>query len=46
MFVILRIMTLPTRVSGVEDNGVLAGLDDGDMEASLDTLQRMAQRYD
>ncbi len=30
---------------GVEDNGVCAGLNDADLEASLATLRTMAQRY-
>ena len=29
---------------GVEDNGILAGLTDSDLEASLATVHRMAQR--
>ena len=29
---------------GVEDSGLLAGLTDDELSASLDTLQRMAQR--
>jgi len=30
---------------GVEDNGMLAGLRDAEMKASLDTLKTMADRY-
>lgn len=31
---------------GVEDNGILAGLTDTEMQASLHTLGRMAHRYE
>ena len=30
---------------GVEDNGMLVGLSQEDMKASLHTLQRMAEKY-
>lgn len=30
---------------GVEDNGLLVGLSEGDMRASLKTLRRMAEKY-
>ncbi len=30
---------------GVEDNGLLVGLSEEDMKASLKTLRRMAEKY-
>ena len=30
---------------GVADSGLLAGLDEADLKASLDTLKRMADKY-
>ena len=30
---------------GVEDNGILTGLNEADMQASLSTLEKMATRY-
>lgn len=30
---------------GVEDNGLLVGLTDNDMKASINTLRRMAEKY-